>query len=111
MVKTVGVVQWGTCPLAGSHWDEKTKPNWYLHMELQMDSNLGLMKELTWVLLLAPLKDIMMASLMVHLMGYHWNDNTDLHSSSDGAVDGFEIRIDEGTELSSVVGSSEGYND
>ena len=36
------------------------------------------MKELSWVLHLAPLKNIMMASLPLHLMGSHYDDNTEL---------------------------------
>ena len=43
--------------------------SWDLQMELQMDLNLGLMKELGWVLQLDPLKNIMMARLIINLMG------------------------------------------
>ena len=53
--------------------------HWDLQMELQMDSNLGLMKELSWFIQLAPLKDIKTEILMVHLMGYQWDERMELH--------------------------------
>ena len=37
------------------------------------------MKELSWVLQLPPLKDIMMASLIVHLLGSHLDEKMELH--------------------------------
>ena len=43
-----------------------------------MDSNLGLTKELSWVLQLDHLTDIMMASLMVHLTEPPWDEKTEL---------------------------------
>ena len=36
------------------------------------------MKELIWVLQFAPLKDIMMVILMVHLMESHWDEKMGL---------------------------------
>ena len=53
--------------------------HWDLQMGMQMDFNLVLMKELSWVLKLAPLKDIMMASLMVHLLGSHLDEKIEMH--------------------------------
>ena len=50
--------------LLGSHWDDKLELRWGLQIELQMDLNLGLMKELIWVLQLAPMKHKIMVSLM-----------------------------------------------
>ena len=44
-----------------------------------MSLNLGLMKELIWVLQLVPLKDIIMTSLMVHLMGSPWDEKMEMH--------------------------------
>ena len=43
----------------GSHWDknENMELHWDIQMELQMDLNLGLMNELSWVILLAPKKN------------------------------------------------------
>ena len=42
-------------------------------------------KELSWVLQLDPLKNPKLASLMVHLMGLHWYEKTELH---------FDLQID-----------------
>ena len=64
--------------LIGSHWEEEMEMHWYLQMELQMDLNLGLMKELSWVLQLDHLKDTKMAILMVYLIGSHWDEKTEL---------------------------------
>ena len=58
----------------GSHWDEKTEVHWDHQMELQMDLNLVFMKELSWVLHLAPLKDRNEASLMNNLMWFHCDE-------------------------------------
>ena len=38
-----------------------------------MDLNLGVMKEMSWVIQLVPLKDLKMASLMFYLIGSHWD--------------------------------------
>ena len=37
------------------------------------------MKELSWVLQFFPLKDIMMAIFMVHLLGSHCDEKMELH--------------------------------
>ena len=57
--------------LLGSHLDEKIELHWDLQIELQMELNYSLMNELSWVLQFAPLKDIMMESVIVHLLGSH----------------------------------------
>ena len=44
-----------------------------------MDLNLYLKKELIWVLQLDSMKDIMMASLLVQLTGYYWDEKTELY--------------------------------
>ena len=59
--------------LKENHWDEKTEPNWDLHMELKMDSKLVLMKDLSCVNFLDIMKYIRMESFVVHLMGSHWD--------------------------------------
>ena len=64
--------------LMGSHWNDKMELHWDLQMELQMESNLGFMKELSWVLQLDSLKDIIMAILMVYLMGSHWDEKKEV---------------------------------
>ena len=60
---------------------------------------------------MAPLKDIMMATLMVHLIGTNWNMKKNCTCSSDGASHGLDLELDEGTELDYSVNSSEAYND
>ena len=65
--------------LMGYHWNEKMELHWDLQMGMQMDFNLVLMKELSWVLQLAPLKDIMTSSLIFHLLGSHWDDKIELN--------------------------------
>ena len=57
--------------LLGSHWDEKMEMHWDLQMEQNIDWNLGLMKELRWVLQLAPMMNLKTASLVVHLLESH----------------------------------------
>ena len=57
--------------LLESHLDANMELHWYEQIELHMELNYGLMKELSWVFQFAPLKDIMMASLIVHLLEYH----------------------------------------
>ena len=63
-------------------------------MELQMDLNLGLMKELGWVLQLDPLKDIMIASLMVHLLEFCWDNKKELN---------WDLQMDLQTDLNLVL--------
>ena len=65
--------------LIGYHWNEKMELHWDLEIELKMYFNYDLMKELIWVLQLAPLKDIMIASLIVHLFESHWDKKMELY--------------------------------
>ena len=44
-----------------------------------MDLNWGLMKKLSLVIQFVPLKDILTAILIVHLMGYHLDEKMELH--------------------------------
>ena len=37
------------------------------------------MKEMIWVPQCAPLNDILMVIFIVRLLGYHWDDNMDMH--------------------------------
>ena len=51
----------------------------YFHLGLQMDSDLDFMKELSWVLQLGPLKDMIMTRLMINLVGSYWDEKTELY--------------------------------
>ena len=51
--------------LMASHCDENTELQWDLQMEIQMDFNMCWMKELTWILTMAPQIGIVMENLMV----------------------------------------------
>ena len=44
-----------------------------------MDLNLRLVKDLSWVLQLTPLKNIIMECLLFLLIGYHWDEIMELH--------------------------------
>ena len=63
----------------GYKLDEKTELNWDLQMEVQIGLKLDLMKEPIWVLQLAPLKDIIMARLMVQLIGSQWYNKVEMY--------------------------------
>ena len=61
------------------HWDEKTKLHWDHQMELQMALNLSFDEGNDLSAQVVVLKDLIMTSLMVYLMGSHWDENTELH--------------------------------
>ena len=74
----MGSSQYLIVQLIEYHMNKKTDLNLSLQMDLNMDSILGLTKEMIWVLQVYHMKDLQMKILMVHLIYFNWGYKTEL---------------------------------
>ena len=66
-------------PMLVKSWDSLMGKCLAQHLELQMESHLESMKELSWVLQMAPLMVLMKANLRVPCLDLDWDKKLVLH--------------------------------